>query len=147
VHLREKGKIVLPELINEGVFTLCSAGGMFFAFYDDTGYNDEILASKSTAWTGTALNGQSPIFDVKGPDAARFLTSICTNNCDKMKVGSIRHAVLCNETGQIHTDGVVMKIAVFTTPPQLRFSHRPSRKTSENRPPPRPTPSCPTALG
>lgn len=94
--------------INKDAFTLFNRGGDLVP-YEYTGYKDEILASKSTAWFGTILNN-SPIFDVKGPDAAKFLTSICVNNFMNMKVGSIRHAVLCNEKGLILTDGVVMKI-------------------------------------
>lgn len=93
------------ESINEGAFTIFRG----FIPFEYTGYKDEILSSKSTAYVGTILN-TSPIYDVKGPDAAKFLTSICVNDFIKMKVGSIRHAVLCNEKGQILTDGVVMKI-------------------------------------
>lgn len=100
------------ETINEGVFTLFNAGGMLLP-YEYTGYKDEILSSKSTAYVGTALN-ESPIYDVKGPDAAKFLSSICVNDFTKMKEGSIRHAVICNEKGQIMADGVVMKIAEET---------------------------------
>lgn len=100
----------MSTIIDQGVFTLFSAGGMYTTPYEYTGYKDEILASKSTAWIGTTLNN-SPVFDVKGPDAAKFLTSICVNDYTNMKVGSIRHAVICNEKGQIVTDGVVMKIA------------------------------------
>lgn len=94
--------------INQDAFTLFNQGGNLVA-YEYTGYRNEILASKSTAWFGTILNN-SPIFDVKGPDAAKFMTSICVNNFSKMTVGSIRHGVLCNEKGQILTDGVVMMI-------------------------------------
>lgn len=96
------------EKINEGVFTLFNAGGLM-APYEYTGYRDEILSSKSTAYVGTALN-ESPIYDVKGADAAKFLSSVCINKFMNMKEGSIRHAVMCNEKGQIMTDGVVMMI-------------------------------------
>lgn len=97
------------SVVDQGVFTLFSAGGLYTAPYEYTGYKDEILASKETAWVGTALN-ESPIFDVKGPDAAKFLTSIGINDYTNMKVGGIRHAVICNEKGQMMADGVVMKI-------------------------------------
>ncbi|UWG98895.1 aminomethyl transferase family protein [Dehalobacter sp. DCM] len=99
----------MSDVVNQGVFTLMSVGGMYTIPYEYTGYKDEILASKSTAWVGTALN-ESPIFDIKGPDAAEFLTSICVNDYRNMKVGGIRHAVICNEKGQMVADGVVMKI-------------------------------------
>lgn len=96
------------EKINEGVFTLFNAGG-FMAPYEYSGYKEEILASKFTAYLGTALN-ESPVFDVKGPEAAKFLSSVCVNDFTKMKEGTIRHAIMCNEKGQIMTDGVVMMI-------------------------------------
>ncbi len=98
------------ENVNEGVSTFLNAGGMYVAPLEYQGYREEILASKTSAWLGTPLN-ESPVFDVTGPDAARFLTSVCVNNFLKMKVGSIRHAVMCNDKGQMLTDGVVMKIA------------------------------------
>jgi len=97
------------ENVNEGVSTFLNAGGLYVAPLEYQGYRDEILASKTSAWIGTPLN-ESPIYDVQGPDAARFLTSLCINNFMKMKVGSIRHAVMCNDKGQMLTDGVVMKI-------------------------------------
>jgi len=99
----------LDSAILQGASTLLNAGGMYVAPLEYQGYREEILASKTSAWIGTALN-ESPIFDVTGPDAARFLTSICVNNFLKMKEGSIRHAIICNDKGQMLTDGVVMKI-------------------------------------
>jgi glycine cleavage system aminomethyltransferase T len=99
----------MSDIVNQGVHTLFNAGGMYFGPHEYTGYRDEVLASKTTAYVGTALN-ESPIFDVKGPDAAEFLTSVCVNDFRNMRIGTIRHAILCNEKGQILTDGVVMKI-------------------------------------
>lgn len=96
------------ETVNEGVFTMFNAGGIM-APYEYTGYKNEILASKESAYIGTALN-ESPVFDVKGADATKFLNSLCINDYSNAKVGGIRHAVICNEKGQIMTDGVVMKI-------------------------------------
>jgi glycine cleavage system aminomethyltransferase T len=96
--------------VNEGVSTFLNVGGLYTAPLEYQGYRDEIVASKTSAWIGTPLN-ESPIYDVKGPDAAQFLTSLCVNNFMKMKVGSIRHAIMCNDDGYILTDGVVMKIA------------------------------------
>lgn len=78
-----------------------------------TGYAHELMASKESAYLGTALN-ISPIYDIKGPDALRFLSSICVNNFKSVGDDAIRHAVICNEKGQIMTDGVVMRIAPDT---------------------------------
>ena len=98
-----------PNPINEGAFTFFLAG-FLYAPYEYTGYKDEVLASKSSAYLTSSLN-ESPIYDVKGPDATKFLSSICVNNFANAKVGGIRHGIICNEKGQIMTDGVIMKIA------------------------------------
>ena len=81
--------------------------------FEYTGVKDEVLASKASAWIGTQLM-TSPIYDVKGPDAVKFLNSICVNDFSRLGAKGIRHAIICNEKGQILTDGVVMKIAENT---------------------------------
>ncbi len=81
--------------------------------YEYNGVKDEVLASKTSAWIGTQLM-MSPIYDVKGPDAVKFLNSICVNDFTKLSSKGIRHAIICNEKGEILTDGVVMKIAEDT---------------------------------
>jgi len=95
--------------VNQGVFTFFLAG-FLYAPYEYSGFRDEVLASKTSAYITTSLN-ESPIYDVKGPDAVRFLSSVCVNNFKNMKEGDIRHGILCNAKGQILTDGVIMKIA------------------------------------
>ena len=42
---------------------------------------EETLAARETAWLGVALN-MSPIFDVKGPDAVKFLNATCVQYCE-----------------------------------------------------------------
>ncbi|WEV56210.1 aminomethyl transferase family protein [Ligilactobacillus acidipiscis] len=78
-----------------------------------SGWRDEILASEKTAYFGTSLM-MSPVYDVSGPDVAEFFNRICINKFSKLKVGGIRHAVLCNDQGQIMTDSVVAKISEDT---------------------------------
>lgn len=78
--------------------------------YEYTNYRTEILGSKDSAWFGIGLNLLSPTYDVTGPDALKFFNSVCVNDFTNLKEGSIRHAVMCNEKGQILTDGVVMSL-------------------------------------
>src|SRR3546814_20579861 len=79
--------------------------------YEYTGYRDEITASKSGAWIGCTLCC-APVYDVKGPDAVKFLNSICVNDFTGLTtVGRIRHAIICNEQGQTLTAGVWIQIA------------------------------------
>ena len=38
-------------------------------------------------------------FQVRGPDAVALVDRVCTNHCDRVPVGGIRYALLCNEDG------------------------------------------------
>lgn len=99
--------------LNEGA-SLLMGGGEISAFaYTYTGWRDETDSWKKTAYLGAALMN-SPIYEVTGPDVAKFFSRICVNNFDKFSVGRIRHAIICNEKGQIMTDGVAMKLAENT---------------------------------
>ena len=51
------------------------------------------------------------ISGVIGPDAVKFLNSICVNDFTKLTTKGMRHAILCNDKGQILTDGVCIRIA------------------------------------
>ena len=48
--------------------------------------------------------------DVYGPDAVKLMGQVCTNDFTTLGMNGIRHAVMCNEKGQILTDGVVIRI-------------------------------------
>ncbi|MCR4435447.1 MAG: aminomethyl transferase family protein [Clostridiales bacterium] len=103
---------MIEKAIYNDAFTLLKFGMDYYP-QEYTGYQDEILAGKTTAWIGSSLM-ISPIYDVKGPDALKFFNSICVNDFSTLKDKGIRHAVICNEKGQIMTDGVVFKVAEDT---------------------------------
>ncbi len=90
------------------VFCMQMAPGMIVP-YEYTGVPDEIQAYQTSAWIGTSLL-ISPIYDVYGEDVVPFFNSICTNDFTKLGMNGMRHAVICNEKGQIMTDGVVIRI-------------------------------------
>ncbi len=50
-------------------------------------------------------------FEVRGPDAARFLDRIYTGNFADHKIGRIRYAVACDESGVLYDEGVVARLA------------------------------------
>lgn len=78
--------------------------------YEYTGPRDEYLACRRSAWLGIALN-TTPIYNVTGADAVAFFNKTCVNrDFGKMKVGDSKHALICNEKGQMLADGVIMKI-------------------------------------
>lgn len=73
-----------------------------------SGARSEILACRETAWLGVALNN-TPVYDISGPDAAKFLNYVCVNkDFGEMSVGTSKHALMCNPYGQLVADGVCM---------------------------------------
>ena len=69
------------------------------------GPKKDISGYRTSAWINTCLT-TSPVYDVVGPDAVKFLNSICVNDFTKLTTKGMRHAILCNDKGQILTDGV-----------------------------------------
>lgn len=78
--------------------------------YEYEGVKTESSVYQTGAWIGTSLM-ISPIYDVYGPDVIKFFNSICVNDFSKLGMTGLRHAVICNEKGQILTDGVAIKVA------------------------------------
>lgn len=91
-----------PVLINWG-----KDGGIYpYAF---TSSKDEMLACRDSAWFGCFLNC-SPVYDVSGPDAVKLLNYTCVNrDFDKLKIGGSRHALMCNDKGQLLADGLIIR--------------------------------------
>lgn len=77
--------------------------------YVYTSEQDEYLAGRESAWLGLTLN-VTPVYEVSGPDAAKLFNRICVNrDFSLMKPGSSKHALICNDNGQMIADGVIMK--------------------------------------
>ena len=76
-----------------------------------TNVADETTAYRTSAWIGNPLQAWTPIYDVVGPDACKFLESVCVNGFSKLDVTGLRHAVICNERGKILSDGVVIRLS------------------------------------
>lgn len=73
-----------------------------------SGARDEYLACRETAWLGIALNS-SPVYDIDGADAAKFLNQVCVNrDFGAMLPNTSKHALMCNEKGNMIADGVIM---------------------------------------
>ena len=78
--------------------------------HEYSGVKHEIAGYHESAWIGTTLL-MSPIYDVVGPDAVKFFNSICVNDFTNLTTKGLRHAVICNDKGQILTDGVVIRLS------------------------------------
>ncbi len=50
-------------------------------------------------------------FEIRGPDAARFLERIYTGRFAKQPAGKLRYALACDETGVIIDDGIVARLS------------------------------------
>ena len=74
-----------------------------------TSPEEELLACRESAWLGLCLN-VSPVYDVSGPDAVELLNRVTVNrDYAALKVGGSRHAIICNEKGQMLADGVLLR--------------------------------------
>lgn len=83
-----------------------------FGQYLPNQYTDpktEFMACRETAWLGINLNN-TPVYDVCGSDAAKLFNKLCVNkDFSVMKSGQSKHALICNDKGQLLADGVAMK--------------------------------------
>ena len=97
----------LNSPINQGVKVLSRVGNGFLPTVV-TSPKEELLACRETAWLGPFLN-ISPVYDICGPDAAKLLNSVCVNrDFNILKIGGYRHALMCNEKGQLLANGLVI---------------------------------------
>jgi glycine cleavage system aminomethyltransferase T len=107
---RKNMKVKAPSTLFEGAFTLYVTGPDSFLPYEYTGQEDELLACRHSAWLGSNLC-LSPVYDVYGPDAVKFLNWACVNrDFSTVPAHSCRHAITCNDKGQMLADGVLIKI-------------------------------------
>lgn len=100
-------KFGIDSVINKDAYTIQYRGerGGYLPFEISGAFN-ETLAARETAWLGVSLCG-SPTFEIWGPDAVKFLNYHCVNrDWGKLKPGASRHAIMCNEKGNMIADGV-----------------------------------------
>jgi vanillate/3-O-methylgallate O-demethylase len=86
-----------------------------------SGWKAESMSWKTGCYIHAGLSGTGPL-SLKGPDAERFLESLCINSFAKFPVGSMKHAVMCNEDGLIGCHGITERKAedefeLFAAPP------------------------------
>lgn len=73
------------------------------------GWKRESMSWKTGCYIHTGLSGLQ--FRFEGPDIAKFFASICTNSFAKFPVGSMKHAVMCNDEGLVATHGILQRNA------------------------------------
>ncbi|WP_145147870.1 aminomethyltransferase family protein [Paenibacillus xylanexedens] len=72
-------------------------------------WRDESMSWKETCYLHTGLNPASA-YRVTGPDAIKFFADTCVNSFAKFPIGSLKHAIMCNEEGYIMTHGVLLRV-------------------------------------
>lgn len=85
-----------------------SLGGYADA-WEYTGWRDETMSWKITASIHGHLN-PSPTVRLTGPDALRFLSSVCVNGFRKFPVGTSRHAIMTDDSGNVATHGMLLRL-------------------------------------
>ena len=100
--------------INKGALSLMPLGsgdsfGMGFYPLVFTTPQEEMLACRKGAWLGVALT-ISPTYDLTGPDVVKLLNHASINrDYAKLKVGRSRLVIMCNDQGQVITEGVLLR--------------------------------------
>ncbi len=75
-----------------------------------SGWRNEVMSWKTGCYLHCGLN-PSFTYRVTGPDALRLFSDICVNGFSRFSVGSLRHAIMCNEEGLIVAHGVLLRLA------------------------------------
>jgi glycine cleavage system aminomethyltransferase T len=77
--------------------------------WEFNGWKPESMSWKTGCYIHTGLsNGQ---FNFTGPDVERFFSSICVNDFANLKVGGMRHAIMCTPDGRIAAQAITQKNA------------------------------------
>ncbi len=61
--------------------------------FEFTGWRDETMAWKETAYRGAVLNPQAT-FKVSGSEALKFLSQYCTNGFSSFEIGTSKHGIM-----------------------------------------------------
>jgi glycine cleavage system aminomethyltransferase T len=73
------------------------------------GWREEEGSWKKTCYIHAGLN-PAPTFRVKGPEALKFFSDHCVNSFAAFAVGTLKHAIMCNDRGLVTAHGVLMRV-------------------------------------
>lgn len=74
-----------------------------------TNWLDEQLSWKETCYIGDW--SFMPDLHVRGPDALELLSDLTVNSLERFPVGQAKHAIQCNQDGQVIGDGILYRLA------------------------------------
>lgn len=97
------------SIFYDGVYAKSVVRGLCMPM-EYVGAREEYLACRTTAWLQYGLTVLF-MYEVSGPDSAKLLNQVCVNrDFSKMKPGNSKHAIICNEKGNMVADGVIMYV-------------------------------------
>lgn len=96
--------------------------------WEFNGWKPESLSWKKSCYIHGGLSGPGGQIVYRGPEAAKFLASICVNGFEKFRTGTAKHAVMCTGEGLIAGHGVLQRMAndefrLFASGPWAPFMH------------------------
>jgi glycine cleavage system aminomethyltransferase T len=114
-----------PYYPGHGLFLLRASAAVAWEF---NGWKRESLSWKRSCYIHGGLSGPGSQIRYEGPDAERFLASICVNNFSKFKVGAAKHAIMCTEDGLVAAHGVLQRMSpdafrLFASGPWAAYRH------------------------
>jgi glycine cleavage system aminomethyltransferase T len=78
--------------------------------WEFSGWRAESMSWKTGCYIHAGLSLTGPV-SIKGPEAEKYLQSIVINSFEKFPVGSMKHAVMCDEAGLITAHGIIERKA------------------------------------
>ena len=101
----------IPSPFHSRTSQLCTSmswkdwGGYYAVTYYDTCHDPEYFAFRHSA----GLIDVSPLFkyEVRGPDAAAFLSRLTVKNVAKLRPGRVTYLCWCDDDGKVVDDGTV----------------------------------------
>lgn len=81
-----------------------------FAELEFTGWRDEGIAKHETATVANYLSPAMPVITVSGPDAMKFFEDHLVNSFKKFPIGSAKHAIMCNDKGEMIMQGILYRL-------------------------------------
>lgn len=76
--------------------------------YEFTDWKTESVSWKKSCYLHGGLNPPMPL-RISGPDALQFFRDHCINDFTRFSVGASKHAVMCNENGNVMADGMLLR--------------------------------------
>ncbi|MCY0977127.1 aminomethyl transferase family protein [Chryseobacterium wangxinyae] len=77
--------------------------------YRFSDFKTESLSWKKSCYLHAGLNPAFPYL-LRGKDVLRLLSDTCVNDFRSFRKGNTRHAVMCNENGNIMSDGIILSL-------------------------------------